>query len=365
MRVLLVSTLKRKVSPETTASRSRVIFQIGQELVKKGHTVDLLGTKDSHIPGVGILSVIEKAFIELPPFENSFYVETSYLVALEKKIEELAKNYDVVHSHTYPEFFNLYATERISTPMVTTLHAQPTPEYDHVLSLFPHANLVSISKAHKSLFKKTKINWTVYNGIDTKLFSFEENKDDYLLWLGRLGRAKNKDGTFFDAKGARWAIALAEATGSRLLLSGNVEDREFYEKDVLPHLNDKIQWVGGISSEQPLAREEVIKLMQKAKAFLMPINWEEPFGLVIAEAMACGTPVIAFDRGAVSELIIDGKTGFVISPDEGVEGLKKALSKLNQITPQNCREHVEQNFTVEKMGEAYEKIYGELLDKSS
>ena len=144
-------------------------------------------------------------------------------------------------------------------------------------------------------------------------------------------------------------------------MSGNIEDMKFYETDVKPHLTDKIQWIGSLSSELKLTKPEVATLMQKAKVFLMPINWYEPFGLVMAEAMSCGTPVIGFDRGAVSELIVDGKTGFVVPPEKGIDGLKEALEKINQIKPQDCRDHVVKNFSTQTMVDNYEKTYLEII----
>jgi glycosyltransferase involved in cell wall biosynthesis len=280
---------------------------------------------------------------------------------LAKKIEEIGNNFDIVHNHTYPEFINLLISKNIKTPIVSTIHAQYFPEYDDVLSLFPNTYLISISKAHQSLFKKTKFFKVVYNGVDTNLYSFQEKKDDYLLWLGRLSKAKNPDGTFIDPKGIKWAIKLAQETASKLILGGNVEDIEFYNKDVKPYLNDKIKWVGKVSSELSLSKPEVAKLMQGAKAFLMTINWYEPFGLVMVEAMSCGTPVIGFDRGSVSEILIDGKTGFVVPLEKGVEGLKEALTKISTIKPQDCRNHVLKNFSTETMVDNYEKTYLEIL----
>lgn len=363
MKILLVSTIKRRVGKDVTASRSRIIYEIASGLVKNGHEVSLIGTADSFIDGVKTIPVIDRGFSELSGFENRFYAETSYLVKLCKKVEEIGGEFDIIHNHTYPEFINLFASEVIKTPMVTTLHAQATPEYDEVLSLFPKANLVSISNAHRSMFKKANIQNVVYNGIDTQIFSFVEKKDDYLLWIGRLGAAKDENNNFVDAKGVKWAIKLAQATGERLIISGNVEDPEFYERDIKPNLNDKIQWFGPISKEQKLDRAEIVKLMQKAKVFLMTINWEEPFGLVMAEAMSCGTPVIGFDRGAVSELVVDGKTGYVVTSLDGVEGLKKALEKISDIDPNDCRRHVEENFSVEKMVSSYEKVYREVINQ--
>jgi len=365
MKILLVSLLKRKVTPDIPAARPRVIYEIASGLVKKGHQVSLLGTADSHIPGVEIIPVIEKSFIDMPAFENPFYAETAYLVKLAKKIEEIGPNFDIIHNHTYPEFINLLVAKNIKTPIVSTIHAQAFPEYDEALSLFPECYHISISEAHKKLFKKAKMYKVVYNGVDTNIYSYQEKKDDYLLWLGRLSKAKSPDGKFMDPKGIRWAIKLAEETNSRLLMSGNIEDMKFYEIDVKPHLSDKIKWVGPLSSELVLTKPEIAALMQKAKAFLMTINWYEPFGLVMAEAMSCGTPVIGFDRGAVSELIVDGKTGFVVPPEKGIEGLIEAFDKIDQIKPQDCRDHVVKNFSTEAMVDNYEKTYSEIISLKS
>ena len=361
MKILMVSLLKRKVTSEIQAARPRVIYQIAAGLAKKGHQVTLLGTADSYIPGVEIIPVIEKGFVDMPAYENPFYAETAYLTKLAKKVEEIGNNFDIIHNHTYPEFINLFAAKNIKTPVVSTIHAQAFPEYDEALSLFPEAYHISISEAHKRQFKKAKIYKVVYNGVDINIYSFQEKKDDYMLWLGRLSKAKNPDGSFMDPKGIHWAIKLAEQTDSKLLMSGNIEDMEFYNRDVKPHLNDKIQWVGPLSSELVLTKSEVAALMQKARVFLMTINWYEPFGLVMAEAMSCGTPVIGFDRGAVPELIVEGKTGFVVPPDKGIDGLKEALTKIDTIKPQDCRDHVVKNFSTQTMVDNYEKTYFEIL----
>ena len=373
MKVLLVSLVKRKVAPEVTAARPRMIYELAKGLLKRGHQVTLLATGDSHVSGADIIPAIPVSLVDLPVQENPFYVHTSFLVRLAKKLEEVASQFDIIHNHTYPEFINLLAAEKLKIPMVTTIHAQGTPEFDEVLSLFPKSYLVSISNAHRRLFKKARISKVIYNGIDTDLCQFKNKnphfakasrgRDDYLLWLGRLSKAKDEKGEFLDPKGVKWAIKLAQATGEKLVISGNVEDKKFFEKEVKPHLNDKIKWFGPISSEQILTKEQVVGLMQGAKAFLMTINWYEPFGLVMAEAMSCGTPVIGFDRGSVSEIVRDGVTGFVVKPEKKLEGLKEALSKINQINPKDCREHVVNNFSVEKMVENYEKVYKEILKR--
>jgi glycosyltransferase involved in cell wall biosynthesis len=363
MKILIVPLLKRKITPKITASRPRVIFDLTKGLIERGHKVFLLGTQNSKIAGAKIIPVIKKSFVELEPFENPFYAHTSFLTKQTKILEKIGNNFDIIHNHCYPEFLPLLVANRIKTPILTTIHAQITKELDQALSLFnslQNVFFISISKAAKRLVKKTKIFKVIYNGIDTNLYKFCEKKEEYLLWIGRLSKAKDKSGNFLDPKGVRWAIKLARETGSKLLLAGNVEDIEFFNRDVKPYLSRRIQWVAPISKEQPLSKKEVAKLMQKAKAFLMTVNWYEPFGLVMAEAQSCGTPVIGFKRGSVEELVKNGKTGFVVDQKEGIEGLKRALKNIDKIDPKNCRKWVEENFSLEKMIANYEKTYFEI-----
>lgn len=361
MKILIVSLLKRDITPKVTAARPRVIFDLVSKLLKKGHKVSILGTGNSFVPGAKIIPVIPKSFVELEPFENPFYAHTAFLTKMAKILEKIGNNFDIIHNHCYPEFINLLVEKNIKTPIVTTIHAQMTPELDGTLSLFKKSYFISISETAKKLAKKTKIYKVINNGVDTNLYKFSEKKEDYLLWIGRLARTKDKKGNFLDPKGIRWAIRLARETNSKLLLSGNVEDPKFFKRDVKPYLSKKIKWIGPISPEQPLTKKEVAKLMKRAKAFLMTINWHEPFGLVMAEAQSCGTPVIGFDRGAVSEIVVNGKTGFVVNPKQGVNGLKKALKNIDKIKPGDCRKHVEKNFSLEKMADNYESIYYKIL----
>lgn len=357
MRILFLPLLKRKITPDVKSSRPRIIYELIQGMLKKGHTVDVLGTGDSIIPGAHMIPVVPHDWSSMPEYENMFYAETGTLALLAKKLKEIGNSYDIIHNHTYPEFINLLVASELKTPIVTTIHTQGFDLLDEVFHEFDDTYLISLSKAHKSLFKKTSIYRIVYNGIDTNTFTFQKKKDNYLLWLGRLSKAKDKNDRYLDPKGVRWAIQLARETNHRLILSGNVEDMDFYKTDVEPFLSDTIQWAGPVSSELSLPKEEIVKLMQNAKCFLMTINWFEPFGLVMAEAMACGTPVIGFDHGAVSEVIDHGKTGFVVNKTTGISGLKQALSQIHTISPEACRSHIEHNFSTEIMVSNYEKVY--------
>lgn len=363
MKILIVSTLKRRIGADLFASRSRIIYEVSAGLAKKGHKVSLLGTADSIVPGVEIIPILEKGWVDLPPVENEFLRETASLINQARKIVEIQDSFDIVHNHTYPDFFPSVLQNELHIPLVTTLHALYDDYMEEVLSKSDKTYFIALSNGYKDLYEKVKFYDVVYNGIDTNLYTFKKDKQDYLFWLGRLPKGKNADGTFIDPKGVRWAIRLAKETGSKLILSGVCEDKNFFETDVKPYLNDKIQWAGEVSGEQSLPTEKVIELMQNAKAFLMTINQQEPFGLVMAEAMSCGTPVIGFNRGSVAEVVVNGKTGLIVNPDEGINGLKQAFGKINSINPEDCREHVLQNFSLEKMVDDYEKVYSRIIGR--
>ena len=253
MKVLIVPLLKRKIAPKVTAARPRMVFDLISGLIKRGHRVSILGTANSLAPGAKTIPVVKKSFQELGPFENPFYAHTAFLTKQAKILEKIGNNFDIIHNHCYPEFLPLLVSQNIKTPILTTIHAQMTKELDFALSLFNNQKnifFISISKAAKKLAKKTKIYQTIYNGIDTNLYKFFPKKEKYLLWIGRLSKAKDNSGRFLDPKGVRWAIRLARETNSKLLLSGNVEDIKFFNKDVKPYLSSKIRWIGKISPEQ-------------------------------------------------------------------------------------------------------------------
>lgn len=360
MKILLVSTLKRRIGEDVFASRSRIIYQLGRELALRGHSVSLLGTGDSKIPGVTTIPVIDKGWVDQSPVENAFNRDIASLIKQSQMMISLQDQFDVIHNHTYPDFFPHSFEAELRKPLLSTLHALYDTYMDELIASFTKTHFVALSKAYKDLYQKATINHVIYNGVDTDLYAYKEQKGEYLLWLGRLPKAKNSDGVFMDPKGVRWAIQLAQKSGVPLKLYGVVEDKNFYETDVAPFLNDSIQWIGKVGSEQGLPTEDVVTLMQNAKAFLMTVNQHEPFGLVMAEAMSCGTPVIGWRRGSVPEVVQDGVTGFVVGQDKGIAGLVEAVGKLDQIDSKNCRKHVEENFTIAKMISEYENLYTEL-----
>ena len=209
-------------------------------------------------------------------------------------------------------------------------------------------NIVFISKSAKDQAmvgfpdQRARI---IYNGIDLSHFKFNPKGGEHFVWIARMNKHK----------GVENAIAAAEKLGVKLLLAGRIDQTqtEYYETYIKPHLNEKIQYVGELTEKQ------LSDFYGPAKACLYPIEWEEPFGLVVAEAMACGTPVIAYRRGSMPELIEDGKTGFVIDSDLGL--LTEAMKKIDQIDRKLVRQRVEEKFSKEQMVNDYEKAYYELL----
>lgn len=359
LRILILAPVKRPLNPQTTVSRNRVVLDLVSGLLFRGHEITLIGTKDTVIPGAKTIGIVPTGLNFLPKAENPFYQQTSYLTRMIKKLLEVQGEFDIVHNHLYPEFLPLLVSDLLKIPMVTTVHAQMTDELSQTLTQFPGANLVAISYMAQ---KASGLPMTViHNSVDTDFFVPNDQPKDYFLSIGRMSAALDKDGNFLDPKGIGNAIKIAQKMNLRLKIVGNVEDRKFFDTLVKPHLSDKIGFVGEVSPEQMLTREQIRDLFAGAIAFLNPINWEEPFGLVMAESLSCGTPVIAFNRGAVSEILVDGKTGFVIDPHSGIEGIIEAIKKIDQIDRKACREHAMANFSVSRMVDDYERFYYQFL----
>ncbi len=374
LKIAFLAAIKRPITPDTTVSRNRIIVDLAQGLLHKGHQVTIFGTHDSYIPGAQIVGIVPTGLNLMSPAENEFYQHTSYLTLMIQELVKRQKEFDLVHNHMYPEYLPLLALHDLKIPMLTTVHSQMTALTAYVLQQYPQAHLVAISQSAKKAARIASMQ-VIHNAIDTNFFQPDKNVSrNYLLAVGRMSKAKDGQGNFLDPKGIQTSIKIAQMTGEHLKVVGNVEDPQFFEKLVKPHLSDKIKFVGEVSTEQKLTREDMVKLYQGAKAFLNPINWEEPFGLVMAEAMACGTPVIAYNRGAVSEIVVDGKTGFVIEPENpqlsnltnlpnwqikqrGIEGLIEAVKRIGEIDRLVCRHHAVSYFSISRMVDDYEKAY--------
>lgn len=257
--------------------------------------------------------------------------------------------FDLIHFH-HPEVALSTACRAGKIPVVYTLHDPVYSYYKEMFELYQTENqhFISISNNQRRDAPDLRYAGTVYNGTDVSMFTLEEEKEDYLLYAGRIT----------PQKGIKEAIQVARETDHRLLIIGpySAADKGYFEQYIKPELDDRILYLGRIDQDR------LPKYYQKAKALLTPVQWEEPFGLTTIEAMACGTPVISLNRGAASEIIIDGETGFVVN---SIYDMIESVGKVDAIKPRDCREHVAKYFDISQMVDGYEKIFLELAGRTS
>ena len=302
----------------------------GYELVEVGRGDTIAGSKN------GIAGFVESS--------RNLRKENIYLAQVIQKLLDRKDDYDLILNNMRGEAVFLPIAKMLDKPFVNVMHLPIFPELSEIFKQY-QTNIITISSAQRKDFPDLNYLATVGNCVDTEKYVFNPKSEDYLLMMGTIGRHKNQ--------GA--AIRVAKKLGMKLVLAGKIRDQDYYnelQKDIDGEI---IRHVGEVGFEEKL------RFYQNAKAFIFPVLWPEPFGLVMIEAMACGTPVVAFGNGAVPEVVVDGKTGFVIKKEQE-EGLVEAVKRINgmseeeyQLLRKNCRKHVEDHFSVEKMVAAYEK----------
>ncbi|RYY29188.1 MAG: glycosyltransferase family 4 protein [Chitinophagaceae bacterium] len=335
MRIAILSPLAWRTPPEKYGPWEQVASSVTEGLVAEGHDVTLFASGNSITSGK-LASVIAKPYGDDPAADVK--VNESLHIS---HLMERASEFDIIHNHY--DFLPLTYSRLIATPMITTIHGFSSPLIVPVYKKYNSVcHYVSISNADRN----ETLNYiaTVYNGIDTAKFSFNAHPDDYLLFFGRI----------HPHKGASEAIEIASQSGRKLVIAGLIQDENYWKSKVEPFIDgDQVKYIGNCGPEQ---RNEVLG---KASALLHPISFDEPFGLSVAEAMCCGTPVIAFNRGAMPELIIDNKTGFLV---DKIDQAVQAVKRLGQLGRQDCRTHVEMFFSKEKMTKDYLRVYQQILN---
>jgi glycosyltransferase involved in cell wall biosynthesis len=252
---------------------------------------------------------------------------------------ERAETFDIIHNHF--DFLPLTYSRLISTPMITTIHGFSSPLIVPVYKKYNDTcGYVSISFADRS--PELKYLATIYHGINGDDFSFNNEPEDYLLFLGRI----------HPDKGTADAIEIARKAKRRLLIAGIIQDRDYFNEKIQPYLDGEITFVG---HADPVKRN---KLLRNAYALLHPIHFNEPFGLSVAEAMYCGTPVVAYNKGSMPELIEDNKTGFLV---DSLPEAVYAVSQVDAISRLTCHCHSVSRFSLEKMVKDYVEVYEQVL----
>lgn len=334
MKIAVLSPVAWSTPPKKYGPWEQVASNVAECLIQKGHEVTLFATGDSLTKGK-LVSVCDTPYGEDLEMDPKVW-ECMHI----SNVMEHADQFDIIHNHY--DFLPLTYSKLISTPIVTTIHGFSSPKILPVFKKYnDHCYYISISNSDRN--KELDYTATVYNGIDSDCLSYNPDPDDYLLFFGRIHHDK---GTFE-------AVKIAQKLNKKLIISGLIQDQSYFETKVMPNINSKnVIYVGNSGPEQRN------KLLGGAYALLHPINFEEPFGLTVAEAGFCGTPVIAFNRGSMPELIIDGKTGFLV---RNIDEACHAVFKLPNINREDCRAHALSNFTREKMTDSYLEVYKKVL----
>ncbi|MBI3379851.1 glycosyltransferase family 4 protein [Candidatus Gottesmanbacteria bacterium] len=343
LRIAQIAPIWNDTPPKHYGGIERVVNSLTEELVRRGHEVTLFATSSSQTSAKLVATVSDPMSGKIP------WGNPSYTIFNISEAYKMASSFDIIHSHT--DFWCFPFASLVSVPSVHTLHnLLPSDENDHEYQFyarFKDQKLISISNNQRQGLPWNFID-TVYNGIDANKFSFSPTKGTYLFWAGRITNSKGAKDVLLAAKKLQMPLVFAGH-----LIGGN---KEFYETEIVPLLNDKLITVTG-----DISSSEAIKYYQNAYCTLMPIHWEEPFGLVMTESLSCGTPVVAYRRGSVPELIKDGETGFIVPEEDGIDGLVNAVKKIDQIDRLSCRQSVESKFTIEKMVDHYEEVYGKVI----
>ncbi len=336
MRIAMLAPIAWRTPPRHYGPWESVVSLLTEGLVAKGVDVTLFATADSRTKGT--LHAVCKS-----GYEESNKIEPKVWECLHiSELFERADEYDLIHNHF--DFAPLAYSGLVTTPVLTTIHGFSSPRILPVYEKYNgRAFYVAISEADRS--PKLDYTATIHHGIDLNDFIFEPDPEDYLLFFGRI----------HPDKGAKEAIAIARAAGRKLIMAGIIQDKNYYELEVEPYLGADVDYVGSVGPEQRNA------LLGKAYALLHSINFNEPFGLSVVEAMSCGTPVIAFNRGSMPELIRPGLNGFLVA---NIEEAVAAVKEIFRIDRAACRKFAEENFSKERMVDDYLKVYEQIISRT-
>jgi glycosyltransferase involved in cell wall biosynthesis len=334
MNIAMLSPIAWRTPPRHYGPWENVTSLLTEGLVARGHDVTLFATADSQT-SAKLHAVCPQGYEE-----NRSIIPKVWECLHISELFEHADEFDIIHNHF--DYLPLTYSGLTPTPLVTTIHGFSSPG---ILPVYKKYNgrvfYVSISDSDRS--PQLDYIKTIHHGIDITQFDFQPAADDTLLFFGRI----------HPDKGTHQALNIARASGKKLILAGIIQDQAYYDQFVAPHIdNDKVVYIGSVGPDQRN------RLLGRASALLHPIQFDEPFGLSVIESMACGTPVIAFDRGSMPELIQNGKSGFLVNTvAEAVE----AVARIDAIDRADCRRLVEKHFTVERMIREYIQVYEMIL----
>lgn len=339
MRIAQLAPLFERVPPVRYGGTERVIHYLTEALVARGHDVTLFASGDSRT-SARLVPVVPRALWHDPSVRD--FVAPP--VRMHAEVFARAREFDIIHNHN--DYFPFPYIARSPVPVVTTMHGRcDLPELKALLRVFPEARLVSISDAQQACHPEGNWVGTIHHGLPLERYRFDPEGGEGLLFLGRIS----------PEKAPHVAIDVAVAAGLPLTIAARIDpcDRPFFEREVRPRLEHPLVSFVGEADDA-----EKQRLLGRARALLLPIDWPEPFGLVMIEAMACGTPVVTKPLGSAPELVVDGVTGFLA---DDLEGLVAAVHEAGRLDRLACRRRVEARFGASAMTDRYERLYRRLL----
>ena len=344
MKIAQVAPLYESVPPKLYGGTERVVYYLIEELAKLGHEVSLFASGDSKTSAKLIADVPEALRLKQEGCEDMLAPHIAQL----QNVLERANEFDIIHFHN--DYLHFPFTNNLKVPHVTTLHGKLTiPELQLVYNKFTSQPVVSISDNQRKPLPQANFVATVYHGLPKNLFTAGNGEGGYFAFLGRIS----------PEKGCDKAIEIAISTNTPIKIAAKIDkaDTDYFQEKI-KHLFDHplVNYIGEINEVQKG------EFLGKAKALLFPINWNEPFGIVLIEAMACGTPVIAWNMGSVPEIIEDGKSGFVV---DSMEQMISAVNKLSSIERTSVRKAFEERFTARRMATDYLKVYDDLISRQA
>ncbi len=335
MRIAVLSPISWRTPPRHYGPWESVVSLLTEELVKMGLDVTLFATGDSRTSGK-LVAVCPR------PYSEDDSVDPKVAECLHiSEIFERADEFDIIHNNF--DFLPLTYSGLVETPLVTTIHGFSSPKIMPVFKKYDaRSHYVAISESDKS--PELDYGATIHHGIDVAQFPFCSAKGEYLLFFGRI----------HPHKGVNEAIQVAQRVGMKLVIAGIIQDQKYFATRVEPYIDGTtVEYIGSVGPDQ---RADVLG---GALALLHLISFDEPFGLSLVESMACGTPVVAFNRGSMPEIIRDGETGYIV---EDIEGATNAVAEIRSIVRAECRADVEQRFTSARMARDYVGVYQEILN---
>lgn len=339
MRIAQVAPIVERVPPKKYGGTERVVHSLTEELVKRGHEVTLFASGDSKT-SAKLISVYPKSLREVKL--KDLYGQNIWTMLNIGLAYSQADSFDIIHDHVgHPSL----PTANISpTPVVMTLHGAFTAENKRIFETLKKPYFVSISESQAKSAPNVNYAGNVYNGLPMENYPFSEENDGYLLFVGRISMEK----------GVHHAIEVAQYLDLPLIIAAKLEsvDLPYFNEYVGPRLSENIKWIGEVDE----AERNI--LMSKALCFLHPVTWKEPFGLTMIEAMACGCPVVALNKGSIPEVVENGRSGYVVND---IDEMIDAVNHIKRIDRAECRQYSLENFSATRMAEGYEKIYEKII----